>query len=409
MRRLRRAHRKRAGQRKRFTRRAVTAGTAAAITLGLGAAANRSLAAGTPDAHQLPVEQDADVDMLAGREEYAIGYRPFRADQNRNGIPDGVELAGRCAEVIAGLPEYPLGGPYDPPDEVYKIGYLMDGLEQCDVCGEWIHMGGWEIVNPKLHLRYPDPNDPLDPMFLPDLAIHYMQHGSFDCLGNLHRGRVDIARLLRVLELRFPCDPNDHQLPLDYTVGPGRQLADDANDLDGDLLADTEELAAGYDLYDADQDDDLTPDGVELAGQCAEVTGSLPEYDPQSGHPEPEQTYRINHLQRGYEYCAVCGGQVNMGYWQVVNPQIGLSMDVFEIALHYMSHGSFSYEGDLHADRIDVPLLVRILDMPQRCGDLGTLYTPGDLDRDCRSDFVDLAGFAHRWLESTDSNQDGGQ
>jgi len=208
--------------------------------------------------HQLPVRKDSDSDLLSDAEETAIGYRPFNGDQNRNETPDGVELAKRCTAVVAELPQQHQAG----PDETYKIEHALDGVEACGVCGAMIHMGGWEIINPNLNLKYPDPNDPLDGTFLPDLALHYMEHGSFDCYGQVHSGRADIARLLWVLQLRYPNDPNDHQLPLDYVVEPGGQLAPDANDYDGDLLADTEELADGSNPYNPDQDDDLVPDGI---------------------------------------------------------------------------------------------------------------------------------------------------
>jgi len=365
-----------------------------------------------PDDHQLPVAADHDADLLSSPEESAIGYQPFDPDQNRNGIPDGVELAQKCALTVAGLPEY--HPPGDPPEETYKIAHLLDGLEACHVCGAMIHMGGWEIVNPALNLKYPDPNDPLERMFLPDLALHYMEHGSFDCYGQVHQGRVDIPRLLRVLGLRFPNDPNDHQLPLDYSVKPVGQLAPDANDYDGDLLADTEELAAGYNLYNPDQDANLIPDGIELAMQFAQAIDALPEYGPGPGIPEPTGPYKVNYLQRGLELCEVCGAEVNMGYWQVVNPRLGLSMDVHVIACHYMSHGSFSYSGlridpphvPFHNGRIKLAVLGRILELPNRCGHLGSLYLPGDFNKDCRQDFIDLAWFAERWLQTTDPPAD---
>jgi len=74
---------------------------------------------------------------------------------------------------------------------------------------------------------------------------------------------------------------------------------------------------------------------------------------------------------------------------------------------HYISHGSFSYDGDIHGlGRADIALLVKILEMPVRCGDLGTLYLPGDLNEDCTSNFKDLTEVADKWLESTDPNQD---
>lgn len=356
-----------------------------------------------PDKHQLPVAEDADTDLLANAEELAIGYRVFKPDQNRNEIPDGLELAIRCAAVVKDLPQW--YGQGDPPNQIYKFEHALDGLETCDICSQEIHMGGWEIFNPKLQMRFPDPNDPLDATFLPDLALHYMEHGSFDCRGEVHSGRVNIARLLRVLELRFSYDPNEHQLPLDYVVKPAGQLAPDANDLDGDLLADSEELAAGYNLYNPDQDNDLNPDGIEFAKQCAQVIDALPVYTPDSNTPAPEQTYKINFFQRGIELCEICGLSVNMGYWKVINPKLGLSVDLYDITFHYMSHGSLSYSGELHNGRVDIAVLAKLLEMPNRCGDLGTLYLPGDLNEDCRMDFADLAELADKWLESTEPNE----
>jgi hypothetical protein len=360
-----------------------------------------------PNDHQLPVPKDADNDLLSNNEESAIGYRPFDPDQSRNGILDGVELARRCAAVVAELPEQ-----YQAePNQIYKILHALDGLERCYICGQWIHMGGWEIINPVLNLRYPDPNDPLDRMFLPDLALHYMGHGSFDCYGSRHKGRVNLQRLTRVLQLRYPYDPNNHQLPLDYVVKGVGQLAPDANDYDGDLLADTEELAANYNLYNPDQDEDLNPDGIELAGQCAKVIDALPVYH--SGDP-PKEVYKVGFLQHGLELCEICGKPVNMGYWQIINPKLGLSMDVYDVACHYMSHGSFSYSGlqyDLphnpfHNGRIKIVLLTKILEMPTKCGDLGTIYLPGDSNKDCKVDFKDFAGFADKWLGCSDPNED---
>jgi len=368
-----------------------------------------------PNDHQLPVPCDADSDLLANKEETAIGYQVFDPDQNRNEIPDGVELAKRCCEVVKELPSYPLGNPPPNIKEPYKIEHALDGLERCYICGQWIHMGGWEIVNPRLNLHYPDPNDPLDRRFLPDLALHYMGHGSFDCYGDIHKGRVEIDRLIRVLELRFPYDPNEHQLPLDYVIKGVGQLAPDANDYDGDLLADTEELAANYNLYNPDQDEDLNPDGIELSKQSASAIDALPVYDPHSGDPPPKDVYKISFFQRGLELCEICGKRVNMGYWQIINPKLGLSIDVYDVACHYMSHGSFTYSGlqydpphnPFHNGRTKIALLVKILEMPKRCGDLGTIYLPGDSNKDCKVDFKDFAGFANQWLGSTDPN-DGG-
>jgi hypothetical protein len=412
MRKIRRAQQRHARQnakfRKKFQTSVLAAGTAAAITLGTGLGATKVLA----DDHQLPVARDADSDLLSNREEFSIGYRPFRPDQNRNQTRDGVELARRCAAVIAGLPSYLPEDPPPEPNGLYKLCHRFRGSEQCDVCGQDIHMGGCTIVNPKLNFTYPDASDPLDPLFLPDLAVHYMEHGSFDCYGEIHTGRVDVQRLLWVLELRFPYDPNEHQLPLDYVVESVGQLAPDANDTDGDLLADSEELKARYNLHDPDQDRDLTPDGIELAKQCVAVIDQLPIHNPYSGEPAPHTTYKIKWFERGLELCEICGGAVNMGYWEVVNPHLGLSLAVYDITCHYMGHGSFSFSGlnydppnePFHCGRVDIALLARALEIPRRCRHLGRLYLPPDLNDDGSVNLRDVAELGARWLQCTDPN-----
>ena len=328
----------------------------------------------------MSVSQDADMDLLANMEELAIGYCVFKPDQNRNQIPDGMELAQRCAAVIEQLP---WEDKVTDPNQTYKWLTVTFGLETCDVCGETVNMGPAGIVNPRLGLR----------VDCPLIAMHYMEHSSFGYKGDEHTGRVGVAALLRALELRFPYDPNEHR------------LAVDGNDLDRDLLTDSEELAAGYNLYNADQDEDLTADGIELARQCAEVISELPVLDP-NGPEVLYSVYKESFLQRGLETCEVCGVTVNMGYWKITNAKLDQSIEVPEILNHYMEHGSFSYWGDVHEKgRIDVALLVKILKMPRRCGDLGTIYPPGDLNQDCRVDIDDLAVFFEQWLEHTDPNQ----
>ncbi len=102
-----------------------------------------------------------------------------------------------------------------------------------------------------------------------------------------------------------------------------------------------------------------------------------------------------------------------MGWWQIVNPKLGLSINVYDVACHYMSHGSFSYSGlhleppndPFHNGRICVALLVKILEMPTKCGDLGTIYLPSDLNKDCKVDFKDFVEFTDKWLGDTDPNE----
>jgi len=340
-----------------------------------------------PNAHQLPVPQDADADLLSNREELAIGYQAFKADQNRNEIPDGVDLAKRCVEVIDRLPQIDPGD--TPLNETYKVEHRQRGNENCCICGVPINMGTMEIVSPQLGLR----------VEFPILSLHYMGHGSFNYDGTTNTGRTNVPLLLRTLELRFPYDPNPHQLPVN------------ASDLDEDFLADSEELAAGYNLHDPDQDNDLTPDGIELAKRCAEVINLLA----RNGLPGANGIYRICHEVDGLEQCDVCGQDIHMGGCIIVNPKLGLQypdpcdplepMFLPDLALHYMEHGSFDCYGDIHRGRVDIPLLAKVLEMPHRCGDLGTLYLPADLNEDCKVDFTDFIELADKWLKSTDPSR----
>ncbi len=395
MRKLKRAYRKNAKQRITFKQKAITAGIAAAITLGANAGIQKVYADDNreilPDNHQKAVNQDSDNDLLSNSEEFAIGYDPFKQNQNKNGIADGVELAQRVAKVIDALPIYIPGTNMLIPNETYKISHMMRGEETCDICGQRINMGGYEIINPNLNMTFPDSNDPLDKELLPMLAIHYMSHGSFDCFGEIHDGRVDIPRLLRVLEVRFPYEPDKHQLVIDQS------------DTDKDLLTDSEELASGFNFYDPDQNNNLIPDGIEFAQQCAREIKSLPEVDSHEFH----NIYKESFMMKGLERCDICGQNVNMGYWRVTNAALKLSIEVPEITLHYMEHGSFSYSGNVHGkDRIEAALLKKILEMPQQCGDLGTMCSPADVNLDCIVDIDDMSDFIETWLNEIKPGSD---
>jgi hypothetical protein len=387
MRRLRRAREK--ARRSSEVKRCILA-TSTVAALGLLPQVARAESLQTPlaDKHQIAVAKDADKDLLNDREEWALGYDLLQPDQNHSGIADGAELAMRCAAAIAQLP---LRTETADERKPFKEELFVFGLETCDVCGEAVNMGAVRVVNPTLGLA----------VELPILATHYMAHGSFSYAGEINKGRVEIATLARTLGIRFPCEPNEHQLPLTMKIDSGQQIAPDANDLDGDLLADTEELAAGFGLYDTDQDRDLLPDGIHLARRCAEIIDRLPTVEPNA--PEAKGVYKISYMMRGLEWCEICSQSVNMGYWEIVDAASGQSMQVSEIARHFMEHGSFSYMGTVHgAKRTDVAALLEILGWPVKCGDLGTTYLPGDLNKDCNVDAKDLVELARQWLASTD-------
>jgi hypothetical protein len=339
------------------------------------------------DKHQIAVVGDADRDLLTDREEIALGYEPWQPDQNRNGAADGAELALQCARVLAQLPSEEDA---TDPRQAFKQEMLVLGLETCDVCGQAVNMGVVRVVNPALGLT----------VEVPILASHYMEHGSFSYAGDVHKGRVEIARLARALGVRFPFEPDEHQLPLDHAPDSFAPVVADANDLDADLLADSEELAAGLSLYDTDQDHNLVPEGIQLARRCAEIIDRLPIAEPNA--PQTKGLYKVSYMMRGLEWCEICGQSVNMGYWQIVDAASGASMQVTEIARHFMEHGSFSYLGTVHGrDRTNVAALLEIVGWPLECGDLGTTCLPGDLNKDCNVDAKDFADWADHWLAST--------
>jgi len=255
MRRLRRkAQQRHIREHSKFKRRAISAGAAVAITLGTAAITNKAFAADPPDLHQLPVSQDADTDLLADTEEAALAYLAFNPDQNRNGTADGIELARLCAADINDLP----WGNQAEPNETYKWWAPQFGVETCDICGATLVMGPGGVVNPQLGISVQFP-------FL--MTLHYMEHGSFSYAAHYSeapvKGRADVAALLKALDLRLPYEPNDHQLPVPC-------------DADEDLLANKEETAIGYQLFNPDQNHNQILDGVELAKRCCEVVKGLP-------------------------------------------------------------------------------------------------------------------------------------
>lgn len=336
---------KKARQRRRARKHLVqTAGTIAAITLSSTCTTKGQVAhlPMPPDPHIQGVPADIDRDQLSVAEELALGYDPNHGDQNASGIPDGQELAQICAILIERLPEA------DPNNQgqLHKVSHALRGLEWCDACGESVNMGTVDIVNPTLHMT----------VTLPFIALHHMTHGTFSYAGDLHAGRMDVARLVRILEWHFPEWPDDHVLP-----------AEDI-DLDGDCLTDQEELALGLNLYDVDQNKNLITDGLELAQACARVIEALPM--PEPGDDMPEEPYKILAAMYGLEDCHVCGETTNMGYYDIVNPKLNQSIQVPLMACHTLSHGSFSFSGTSNQGRVALVSLLEILELSDRCAGL---------------------------------------
>lgn len=300
----------------------------AASLVALGALHPLAVAGPPPDPHQVPLEvwQDADRDGLMDAQELLLRLDPNLADQDGNGIADGVDWALSLSAAIDALPEEV------SPATPYRLTHMTFGLETCNICGEAVNMGFYEVVNPLETLS----------ATVPCIAKHYLEHGSLAYAGSEHQGFLNVPLVRTALESSGQAHLllDDHQTPV-------------VPDQDEDLLTDREELDLQTDPAQADENANRTPDGVDLALECAARIAKLPV------KPDGAQPYRLDFEVKGLEQCAVCGTNVNMGHLTVCHPRAQLYASVPYIALHHLEHGSFSHAGDVHgAGRLD-PLLVR--------------------------------------------------
>jgi hypothetical protein len=286
---------------------------------------NREAVPDIENPHWLHVENDTDGDLLSDEEEITLGYDENDRDMNENWWRDGVELGKLYKEIIENLPVRETGEP--EPLGIYKIDFIYSGNEYCEVCGEWVNMGWYTIVNPST-------GEELD---VQKIGLHYMKHGSFTYDGSYNDGRVNVVALASILH-----DPHLIAVP---------------GDTDADHLTDAEEESIGYDAENPDQDGNWITDGADLARGMAQAISALPV------GPLPDEVYMIEYLQYGIETCEICGENVNMGYVEIHNPMTGISIQLPCIALHSMGHESFSYSGSYHQDgRVDLATLKEVLE-----------------------------------------------
>lgn len=107
------------------------------------------------------------------------------------------------------------------------------------------------------------------------------------------------------------------------------------NDGDQDYLKDDWEEHFLLDPSCRDTDGNGLPDGPQLAASMWNTIQNYPDC--------VEVKYREMF---GLYTCSKCGKTVNMGYVEITNPQKDKSICVDFLALHFMEHGSFSYEGE---------------------------------------------------------------
>ena len=107
------------------------------------------------------------------------------------------------------------------------------------------------------------------------------------------------------------------------------------NDLDNDYLKDEWEEPLKLNPKRFDTDGDGIPDGIQLALKMeAEIKN-------------PPSWIKIDtYYYHGSYTCTKCGEMINMGGLDLINTQKNDSVYIRFLALHFMEHGSFAYEGE---------------------------------------------------------------
>ena len=254
--------------------------------------------------HMLEVAGDSDGDGLTDAEEDSLNFDPGNSDTNGDGLPDGAEVAEQLVRLFPKLMEQS-----NAIHSQVSFHYVR-GTENCVVCGATSNMGFIEIKNPENGRSYQ----------IHFNGLHTLAHGSFAYNGSTNADqRADAVQLYRTMKT--------HSIYIQ-------------NDSDNDGLTDDEEIHFGYNPKQADTDGDGIYDGMDLALSMVSILDNLPttpqQYDP----------YVIHHETDGYYNCLLCGEAVNMGFMELVNPIINSpAMEISYYAHHFLSKGSFAYEG----------------------------------------------------------------
>jgi len=114
-----------------------------------------------PDVHWIALEKDADQDYLKDEWEGHFRLNPSKRDTDRDGVPDGPQLAKSMWDTIQNSP--------DSLDWVEVKSRHMYGLYTCSKCGKTVNMGYVEITNLQTNAS----------ICVDILALHFMEHGSF--------------------------------------------------------------------------------------------------------------------------------------------------------------------------------------------------------------------------------------
>lgn len=314
------------------------------------------------DAHLLPIKEDTDNDYLKDNEENILKTNPLNPDEDGNKINDGIDLATVLYNIIVSLPNT------ETNNQVYAIPHLAYGLETCDICGESVNMGNLEIINPLENQS----------ISIPFISLHYLEHGGFSYSGSVHTGRIN-PPLLKTI-----CNS------IGFAHFLNRSNYTD-NDLDG--LDDYEEEPFSLNPQNPDSNSNGIVDGIELARNLLQQVKNLPRAASIETGPK-DQPFVIEHPMDGYEICPVCGEPVTMDYWLVHNPTNKLSITIPSMALHYLEHGGFCWEGGNLFNGLGRIYPLQLKAVLEGIGDGHILPAPNDNDCDGICDIEEsLFGF----------------
>ncbi len=306
--------------------------------------------------HVIPLAGDPNQNNLTYAEEIYLGLF------DRGQLSDTQREAKRLAALIDSLPTV------SGTDHTFKIEHWMSGDTPCPKCGQMVNMGHLIINNPRRQLQ----------MDLPFMALHFIEHGSFSFVYDSSNQRIDIDTLKRILD---PFDP--------------RHMLNVIGDRDGDGLTDGEEdsLRMEDTRNNLDFDNDGVPDGAQLAEGLIRLFPKL------STEAELDHSRVTFNLVRGRDTCKVCGSTHNMGTVTIENPENGRQIEIPQITLHAMAHGSFAYDGTGHPEgRADAIKLVRTMKTHQ-------VFIDDDDDRDgLTNDGEELFGYDN---QKADTDGDG--
>lgn len=157
------------------------------------------------DLHQLEVIPDTDGDGLTDEEENLMDQNAYNPDEDRNGIPDGADLAMQLAAQVNALPDS------FTQSSAFVTHYQVYGMETCHICGEMVNMG-------YLSVQHWLVNGHVD---IPYIALHYMEHGSFSYFGTVNHGRIFPVTLMNMLTVATRVDGGEASLPAKVELKAG--------------------------------------------------------------------------------------------------------------------------------------------------------------------------------------------